>query len=149
MANEARQFVAAAREAAGNDSDTSEQEPLLFYIGDKEVEVSYPGTGQLTYLASISSSTEDDIQRWGGFINFIAALMSDQDARVLKHALIHNEVDMTFIADMVEEIMETWSARPTMKPSGSSRQPRATGRQSTGGAQKRASTRSPSRSAGS
>lgn len=149
MADSQRQFSAAAREAAFNESDESEQEPLYFIIGEKEVEVGYPGTGQLTYLASLTASTEDDIQRWGGFINFIAALMSDRDARILKDALLKNEIQMDRIAEMVEEIMETWSARPTTRPSGSSPQRQATGRPSTAGARKRASTRSPSRSAGS
>lgn len=150
MADSQRQFAAAVREAQQDpEKDTSTQESLFFVIGEDEVEVRYPGTGQLTYLASLTASSEDDIQRWGGFINFLAALMSDNHARILKRALLADELELDGVADMVEEIMEAWGARPTMRPSASSPQRRSTGRPSTPAASKRASTRSASRSAGS
>lgn len=152
MADSQRQFAAAVREAQKDpEKDPSTQESLFFIIGknEDEVEVRYPGTGQLTYLASLTASSEDDIQRWGGFINFLAALMSDKDARILKRALLADELELDGVADMVEEIMEAWGTRPTMRPSASSPQRRSTGRPSTPAASKRASTRSASRSAGS
>lgn len=149
MANNQRQFQAAVDEARIDEKDTSQQEPLVIYIGDVEVELNYPGSGQMTFLAALTASSDDDAQRWGGFINFLAALMSDDDARVLKRALLSNELELDGVAEIVETVMEAWSARPTMRPSGSSPQQRATGRPSTPAAQRRASTPSRSRSAGS
>lgn len=150
MADNSRQFASATRKAATTETVGSDlPDFVIIPLAGRDIALSRPGTGQLTYLASISASDDDDALKWGGIINFLVALMDDDDGRFLKRALMSNELEVDEIAEAVEDILEKWSDRPTMRSSGSSPQRRATGRPSTGASRRQGSSRSTSRSAGS
>lgn len=144
-----RSFGDAARVAA--EQETEHVETLTVDILGREIDIEYPGSGQVIYMTAELSEAQNDISQIGGLIQFIYHLVSPEDAQYIRQRLLDrmSGFDAEAVLDLVEYLVEEWSSRPTEKPSVSSPSPRKAGSTSTGGARRKVSTSSNSRSGGS
>lgn len=146
-----RQFGSAADR--GEDRGEDDQ-PLDVKIAGREVTLHSPGSGQMAYLAATLSSYDGTLVQLGGLINFVANLMTDEDAAWFRKALLSNDIDFEGedALELCEYLIEEWSeGRPTKQSSASAPRQRTTGASSTAGTPERppARRRSTSASAGS
>lgn len=143
-----REFGDAARAARKDDSG----EPgIEVKILDREIFIEYPGAAQLGWLTAQLSMAQTPLHSVGAIINFVAALMEDEDARHLQRALLNPRSGFgpEELQELAEYLVEEWSGNPTNESPVSSRRPATTGASSTVRQRKSQSTRSASRSAGS
>lgn len=149
MAGNIRSFGDAVKAAERAEEDN--EPPLVIDILGREIELEYPGSGQVIYMTAALASTEGDITQVGEVVQFLYHLVTDEDAAYIKGKLLDRKsgFDGDTVIELIEYITEEWSSRPTRNASGSSQSRSRTGASSTGGARRRASTPSTSRSAGS
>lgn len=143
-----REFGDAARAARKDDSD----EPgIEVKILGRVIFIEYPGAAQLGWLTAQLSMAPTVLHSVGAIINFVAALMEDDDARHLQRALLdpRSGFGPDELQELAEHLVEEWSGNPTNGSSDSSRRPATTGASSTAAQRKSPSTRSRSRSGGS
>lgn len=144
-----RSFGDAARVAA--EQETEVVETITVDILGREIDIEYPGTGQVVYMTAELSEAQNDINQVGGLVQFIYHLMEPDDAQYVRQQLLDRRsgFDAEEVLALVEYLVEEWSSRPTEKPSASSPSQRTAGSTSTGGARRKVSTSSPSRSGAS
>lgn len=136
-----------AAERAEEDNEPS----LVVDVLGREIELEYPGSGQVVFMTAALASTDGDITQVGEVVQFLYHLCSEEDAQYLKRQLLDRKsgFDSEAVIELIEYITEEWSSRPTRNVSGSSQSRSRTGASSTGGARRKVSTPSTSRSAGS
>lgn len=148
-ARDIKTFGDAARLAS--EEETEHEEPILVKILDREIEIEFPGTGQVIFMTAEFNEAQSDISQIGGLMQMLYHLVSPEDARFLRQSLLSRDSGFNGddVLDLIEYLTEQWSSRPTMNASGSSPSQAKSGRPSTGGARRRASNPSGSRSGGS
>lgn len=142
-----REFGDAARAASAGTEDT-----VPVSILGRVIEVEFPGTAQLAYVAAKMATVQNDLEGAGVAINFLISTMSDADGRYVHGLLLdkHSGFGIDEVTDLAEYLMEAWAdGNPTSGSSASSRRPRTTGANSTVQQRRSQSTRSASRGAGS
>jgi len=127
------------------------QEPITVNILDREVTIEYPGSGQAIYMTATIAGTDGDITQVGELVQFLYHLVEEEDAIFIKHSLLDRKsgFDGESVIELIEYLTEEWSSRPTRSLTGLSKSQPRTGPSSTGGARRKASTPSRSRSAAS
>lgn len=120
--------------------------PVDVKILEMPMVIHYPGTSQVAYLATLMLGTEMEMA--GGIINFAAGcLWTDEEKNYLKRVLLNHDsgFDVFDLVDVMMYCTEQWAdERPTTAASGSSPSQPPTGKRSTAGSRRVASTRSTS-----
>ena len=144
-----RSFGDAVRAAERAEED--QEPPLIVDVLGRNIELEYPGTGQVVYMTAALASADGDINQVGEIVQFLYHLVSEEDSQYLKSKLLDrfSGFDSEAVIELIEYITEEWSSRPTRNASGSSQSRSRTGASSTGGARRKVSTPSTSRTAAS
>jgi hypothetical protein len=110
---------------------------------DATVRAYAPTDGQLVMVASNFTDTADNMQKVAAAINFFTGTLDEDSLVYVKRRLLdrHDPFGVEEVTEILEWLLEEWSARPTKSSSGSSASPVATGRRSTGSARRPALTR--------
>ena len=126
-----KSFSTAGKNAA--ESDIEGAEPITFIVDGSEFTAYPPTSGQFALMLSAQASHRGIADKVAAMIDFFDGMLEEEDQQVFRRRLLDRRDPMDF--DMVEEIMEylieEWSARPTQPPHESSSSPPATGRKST------------------
>lgn len=135
---------------ARDDEAPEYHDPIDIKVLGREISVGYPDSGQLTYLGMLLASEGDWLERAGGLMNFVVNLMNDDDRKFIRGALLDRRVPFGAeeIEEIIEYLMEEWSARPTEPPADSRSSRRAGGQSSTATSRRAKSTPSTSISRG-
>lgn len=135
-----REFLTAAKESVGEDDVLDVPIDGVLYKAYR------PTDGQFAFVMATTgkhSSTQDQI---AGQVNFFLSMFEREDADALAQRLLDREdpFGIEMIGDIMNEMMEEWSGRPTKSASASSRSPKTTGRKSTQRTPRSISSDSPS-----
>jgi hypothetical protein len=126
-----RSFTTSAKSVEDNESPMGT--PVTYEIDERDVTFLPPTTGQWAVTLAGLSDTASATEQMGAQINFFFSMLDDDDMRYFKQRLMDREdpFDVADIAEIITALMEEWSARPTIPPSGSSRSPSTGGKRST------------------
>lgn len=126
-----RQFTTAARRGAAavrNPVDVT----FEFEVREGEfVEMTAhaPTTGQLALFMAHQLDAGSGAVR--AMFNLLSAVLDPRDYRIVEQQL-HEGLDVVVVTEVVQYLIEEWSARPTLPPSDSATSPPTTGSRSTG-----------------
>lgn len=140
-----KQFDTSARRGVSMIEDA---EDLTFMWGDVEMVAHPPSSGQLAlFMAGQAggSTALGHAQRIRAIFDFLASVL-DQSAYDIVEQDLHEGVDVEVVIEVVEYLVEEWSARPTSPPRDSSPSRRTTGTRSTATRRGKGSTSGTSRS---
>lgn len=87
-----------------------------------------PTTGQLALFMAHQIDTGTGAVR--SMFQLLASVLDDKDYRVIENQL-HDGLDVAVVTEVVQYLIEEWSARPTSPPSASPPSPPSTGSRST------------------
>lgn len=101
-----------------------------------------PSTGQVAYLTMTTHKRQTFETQVSGIINFVMAIMDDETAAYLSDRLLDQKdpFDIPQIQEIIEYLVEEWSARPTGSSSDSSESQAPSGSISTATEQTTSST---------
>ena len=141
-----KEFTTAAK-AAADDPDAAEAEVIRFKVDGRDIEMLPPSEGQVAILLAGASDLSSTPETVASAINFFMSLLRNrEDITYFKRRLLSH--DDNFGADQVAEIVqwlvEEWTARPTKQPSDYMPSQQSGGARSTGQRRHRASTHSSS-----
>jgi len=126
-----RQFSTAGKQTSEETFEGAE--PLTFVLDDFEYTALPPTPAQFAVFMSTQAESRDVSDRVAGVIDFFDGLLTEEARRTFRKRLLDRDDPFDF--DMVQEIMEwlveEWSARPTQPSSGSVASRTNTGRRST------------------
>ena len=135
-----REFSTAARRSAPLALEGSE--PIEFTVdGDKYT--AYPPTpGQFMLLMSAQAKGRDEVESVASIIDFLDGILDENAQADFRRRLMDRDdpFDFDTVTQIMEGLIEEWSARPTQSPSASSSSPANGGRKSTARRPSRAST---------
>jgi hypothetical protein len=118
------------------------QELVPFMVDGVELHAYYPTEGQIAVATAAMTAYSKDYEKVAAIINFFVGVLDEKSHQHLVGRLLDR--NDTFGADEVNNIMEwlieEWTARPTQSPSGSTASPSNGGRKSTGSARSRVLT---------
>lgn len=100
---------------------------VTFQLDGKEMTARAPTTGQMALYIADNRGGYESVQ---ATFQFLADVLGEEDYKLLREAL-HDGVELALVMDIVNYLIEVWSARPTKSPSASSKSPKSTGRKST------------------
>lgn len=145
-----KQFGSIAK-AAAQKHKRDEEDYLEYLIVDRKVKFYYPGAGALAYVGLVEASAESNLMVAGAYINFVISLVEESDGKYIKRQLLDHAsgFDIDDLTDLIEELLDQWSAHPSKPGSDSSPTSVPTGRPSTAASRRAGSTRSTSRSTAS
>lgn len=125
-----KEFVRAASE----DDTPLGNDPLLFKVGDDEFTAYPPTTAMFALFMASQSDTREVQDKVAGLVDFLDQLIDEEQRITFHRALLDRDhpLSFTMLQDIVEWLVEEWSARPTQESSDSSPQQRTGGRTSTG-----------------
>jgi len=104
---------------------------------DEEVLTAHaPSSGQLALLLSHMADGTFRLDSIGALFDFLKGVLDDGDYDII-HTDLQQGLDVQLIVELIEALIEEWSARPTTPAVVSSRSRQSTGRRSTA---KRAAT---------
>jgi hypothetical protein len=135
-----REFKTAARNAAPTMFDNAE--PIQFTIDGEEFTAYPPSPGQLAMLVAAQADSRDVSESMAAIIDFLDGIL-DEDAQAMYRRRLmdrNDPFDFDTVNDIVEGLVEEWSARPTKSPSVSSSSRRTAGSRSTAKPRSRATT---------
>jgi hypothetical protein len=134
-----REFTTAARRAAPAAFDGAK--PITFTIDGDEFTAHPPTPGQMALLVSAQAEGRDITTSMAAIIDFIDGLLDDDGREMYRRRLLDRDdpFDFDTVNDIMEGLMEEWSARPTKSPSDYASSPKSGGSRST------AKRRSPAR----
>lgn len=141
-----KEFITAAK-AAADDPDAVEAEVITFQVDGREIEMLPPSEGQVAILLAGASDMSSGTEMIASSINFFMSLLAHpKDVTYFKRRLLdrNDEFGAENIAQIVEWLVEEWTARPTKQPSDFTPSQQSGGRKSTGHKRHAASTRSSS-----
>lgn len=88
-----------------------------------------PTSGQFAMM--LRQQAENSMaQRLRGMFDFLAAVLDQRNYDIIEQQL-HDGLDVEVVTELIEYLIEEWTARPTKARSGSQSSPRSTGRRST------------------
>jgi hypothetical protein len=125
-----REFKTAGRRAATVIEDA---EPIEFKV-DGDVFTAYPPTaGQMAMMLAAQADSRDVPENVAGVIDFFDGLLDDEGRDTFRRRLLDRDdpFDFDMVNEIMEGLMEEWSARPTKSPSVSATSQRSGGPRST------------------
>lgn len=128
-----KEFVTAVKATAEDDEAIAGQ-PVHIKVDDREVTFSPATTGQIAILLAGTADSSSTVQGIASSINFFFALLENpDDVRYFKTRLLSRKdpFDTEQITDIVEYLVEEWTARPTKQPSDFQPSQQSDGRKST------------------
>jgi hypothetical protein len=125
-----KSFTTAAR---NNTDDGVLGEPVDVEVDGRTVTFLPPTTGQIAVTLAGSSEMATDSELAAAQINFFFSLLEKRDATWFRRRLFDrsDDFDIETIGEIVEYLMEQWSARPTKQPSDYLPSQRSGGKKST------------------
>lgn len=113
-----KEFTTAANAAV--DEDAGEVgASVTVSIDGREVTFLPPTSGQLAVTLAGSGDMASEMEQVASTINFFFSLLDDRDSAYFRRRLFkrNDPFDVDNIAELVEYLIEEWSARPTKQPS--------------------------------
>ena len=136
-----KEFLTAATEAAG------EAEEYLEFNVDGVLCKSYrPGDGQIAVLMATTNARHlSEGEKIAGVINFFVAVLDDETHNFLVNKLLDHKdpFGISQVQEIIEWMIEEWSARPTQSSPGSTQSQTPGGQKSTLPTQESTSSGSP------
>lgn len=126
-----REFTTAARRAAPSAIEGAE--PIEFNL-DGDVFTAYPPSpGQLALLISAQADSREVTESIAAVIDFLNGILDEDAQAVFRRRLLDREdpFDFDSVNEIVEGLIEEWSARPTQPSSDSPSLPKTAGSRST------------------
>lgn len=126
-----REFKTAARKSAP--TFIEDAQPIEFAIDGETFTAYPPSPGQMAMLIAAQADSRDVSESMAAIIDFLDGIL-DEDAQAMyrKRLMDRNDpFDFDTVNDIVEGLVEEWSARPTKSPSVSSSSRRTAGSRST------------------
>jgi hypothetical protein len=126
-----REFKTAARKTKPTVFDDAE--PLTFSIDGEEFTAYPPSAGQMAMLIAAQADSRDASESIAAIIDFLDGILDEDAQAMYRRRLLDREdpFDFDTVNDIVEGLVEEWSARPTKSPSASSSSRRSAGSRST------------------
>ncbi len=126
-----REFKTAARRAAPSAIEGAE--PIEFSI-DGDVFTAYPpSSGQLAMMIAAQADSREVAESVAAVIDFLDGILDEDAQETFRRRLLDREdpFDFDTVNEIVEGLIEEWSARPTKSPSASSSSRKSAGSRST------------------
>lgn len=122
---------------AAEQSDQDAEQPLEFAIDGQVLRAYKPTEGQLAITMSALGRHTDEMTKTAGVIDFFVQILDEESYNYVVNRLLSREdpLGLQEIEDVLEWLVEEWTARPTQPPSGSTRS------RSSGGPKSKPSTR--------
>jgi hypothetical protein len=113
-----KSFITAA-EQSGNDDIP----PIDFTLDKHGLTAYFPGDGQVAVLMAETSRHQDMRTKVGGAIDFFQSVFDAEEAAWLRNRLLDKDDDfgLPTIQEIIEWLLEEWSANPTQSSSASTR----------------------------
>lgn len=136
-----KEFTRAAQQASKVDSPLGD-EPLDFTVGGDVFRVYPPTTAMFALFMSSQADNREVTDHIAGLVDFLDNMLDPDDRIKFRRCLLDREHPLEFemMQDIVEWLVEEWSARPTEQQSDSPSPPPSTGPKSTAKRRSRAST---------
>lgn len=92
-----------------------------------------PNDGQLAVLVATTGRHSSGTEQIAGVINFFVAVLDESSHHYVVSRLLdrNDPLPIDTVKDVMEWLIEAWSGRPTVSPSGSASSPESTGSRST------------------
>jgi hypothetical protein len=103
---------------------------IQFQWDDEVLTAHAPASGQLALLLSSMVDGRVQLSSLAALFDFLAAVMDEEDFAVIR-ADLQDGVDVEIVVDLIQGLMEEWSARPTTPAPASSPSRTPTGKRST------------------
>lgn len=134
-----REFKTAARQGAPAAFDGAE--PIPFKVDGEEFMAYPPSPGQMAMLISAQAESRDVTESVAAIIDFLDGILDEDAQAMFRRRLLDRDdpFDFDTVNEIVEGLIEDWSARPTMSPSASSSSRKSAGSRSTAKPRSRAS----------
>lgn len=135
-----REFITAVKEKAGEDEQIDVPIDGVIYTAYK------PTDGQFAFVMATTGKHASSQDQIAGQINFFLSLFEKEDADALAHRLLDrtDPFGMDEVSEIMSEMLEDWTGRPTQQSSASSRSRKTAGPKSTPTTRKSISSTSPS-----
>lgn len=126
-----REFKTAARKAAPTIFDDAE--PIEFTIDGETFTAYPPSSGQMALLVAAQADSRDVSESMAAIIDFLDGILDEDAQAMYRRRLLDRDdpFDFDTVNDIVEGLIEEWSARPTKSPSASSSSRKSAGSRST------------------
>jgi hypothetical protein len=125
-----KEFVTAAKTA---ESAIENAEPIKFKIDDRELTAYPPKDGQVMLFMAAIGEGASPINGVVGIIDLLDGIFEEDDKSYYRGRLMDRKdpFGIKDVEQIMEYLLEEWSARPTTSPSGSMASPPRTGPNST------------------
>jgi hypothetical protein len=135
-----REFKTAARKAPPTAFENAE--PIEFSIDGETFTAYPPSAGQLAMLTAAQADSRDVTESMAAIIDFLDGMLDEDAQAMYRRRLLDRDdpFDFDTVNDIVEGLIEEWSARPTKSPSVSSPSRKSAGSRSTARPRSRATT---------
>jgi hypothetical protein len=111
-----REFKTAGRRSKPAFEDA---EPIEFKVDD-DVFVAYPpSAGQMALMLAAQADSRDAAESVAGIIDFFDGMLEEDARETFRRRLMDRDdpFDFDMVNDIMEGLIEEWSARPTKSPS--------------------------------
>lgn len=127
-----KEFVTAAEEVV-DEEEGLDSGVLEFAIDGFEVKAYKPGSGQFALLMASTGRHSNVAEKTAGAINFFMSVLDDEAYNHVVSRLLDRKdpFGIEQVSEIMEWMIEEWSARPTQSSSGSSPSRKPAGRKST------------------
>jgi hypothetical protein len=108
-------------------------EPITFPVDGHDTTFNPPTSGQISVALIGASDMATSVEAAAATINFFFSLLDDEDVTHYKRRLFDREDPFgpETIGELIEMLMEEWSARPTKQPTDYAPSQRSGGQRST------------------
>lgn len=132
-------FISAAEQSAHDPN-----EGIPFTLDGDELVAYYPGDGQVGVLMAETGKHTTTQTKVAGAIDFFQSVFDDEDSTYLRGRLLDRKDDFGLkeVQEIIQWLIEEWSANPTVAASASTRSPVTTGTASKPRTRARTSSRS-------
>lgn len=126
-----RSFTTADKQVG--DSPFENSKPITFTIDDDEFTAYPPTESQVAYMLASQARGRDVTDSIAGVIDFFDGILDDRAQEVFRRRLLDRDdpFDFAMVREIIEGLMEEWTARPTRPSRGSTTSRRSTGARST------------------
>lgn len=126
-----KEFTTAAAEA--EKPEGAEDEGMEFSVDGVLCHCYKPNDGQLAFLMATTGRHSNEQEQIAGIINFFVAVLDDQSHDFLVKKMLDRDDDFGIleVQEIMQWMVEEWTARPTQSPSASTPSRRSGGRKST------------------
>jgi hypothetical protein len=108
-------------------------EPITFKVDGDEFTAYPPTAGQMAMMLAAQAESRDVPENVAGVIDFFDGLLDEDGRDTFRRRLLDRDdpFDFDMVNEIMEGLMEEWSARPTKSPSVSATSQRSAGSRST------------------